>query len=131
MAAPKKKKSESCDAELAVDGIRYYGKTGTGQGHAEMDALNNMIKAMIADYDKLRIEAAAKTLLGAKKKTVFCPSRACCKKCSAVLHKLGFKAGKDSSFSDESMGKTQWYVGMNVRALFALTDIDLDKIDQL
>ena len=62
---------------------------------------------------------------------VSCPSRPCCLKCSAVLRALGFSTAKSSSWSDKSMGSTEWGASMNVQALLAACGVDYAKITGL
>ena len=64
-------------------------------------------------------------------KVVSCPSRPCCLKCSAVLRALGFSTAKSSSWSDKSMGSTEWGASMNVQALLAACGVDYAKITGL
>lgn len=128
--------TQTCEATLTVGTVSVSGKTGQGNGHAEMDALHNLIfedpwkkgtlkKAMAALADKLGD--------GSVSKVVSCPSRPCCKKCSAVLEGLGFTAGNFSSFSDEynSDKMTEWGVSMRVGEVLSACDIDLEAIKKL
>ena len=129
------KSKQSCDATLTIGAVTKEGVTGR-TGHAEMDALNNFI---IEDpWDRKTIKLATATLVeklldGETTKTVFCPSRACCKKCSAVLQALGFEAGASSSFSDtyNSDRMTEWGVTLNVKAVLKACNVDYAAIQAL
>lgn len=115
-------RSESCEAELTIKNRTYPGYTGRGHGHAEMDALHNFITLNDRSLDILQ---------SARNKTVSCPSRPCCRKCSAVLKKLGFKTVSGSSFSDTPMGSTEWGVSLEVRKLLTHMGIKYEHIQAL
>jgi hypothetical protein len=126
--------SQDCQATLDINGKSYEGSTGKDHGHAEMDALHNFI--MEDPGNKKSVPGSIKycaALLLAKStpKAVSCPSRACCLKCSAVLKALGFKASKQSSFSETSMGSTEWGASLNVQTLLKACGVDYDGIKAL
>ena len=133
VSATKKDDKQSCDAWLTIDDVTYEGSTGQDHGHAEMDALHNFIMSDPGNQGSVKKSVAycAKLLSSTSSKSVYCPSRPCCLKCSATLTELGFSAGKDSSFSETPMGSTEWGASNNVRALLAACGVPYDKITAL
>jgi hypothetical protein len=123
--------TQSCDATLTIFSVPYYGATGTAKGHAEMAALDNFIEGVVAATATQQISSALDKLKRARSKTVYCPSKPCCIKCSAVLQKLGFTCAVDSSFSDQKMEPTEWGVTMRVRALIEAAGMDYESVKRL
>ena len=128
--------TQNCDATLNIGTKSIGGKTGNNHGHAEMDALHNFIfddpwsKNNVPDAKKALV---AKLMDNGVPKVVYCPSRPCCKKCSAVLSTLGFGVGPNSSFSsDYNADKmTEWGVSMRVGEVLADCGVDVTAIKNL
>jgi hypothetical protein len=85
-------------AILTADGSEYTGNSG--KGHAEMDALNQML---VANGKNLA------ALLELDGKTVTCTAKPCCYRCSVVLGLLGFApSSAETKKTASGMGSTQW-----------------------
>jgi hypothetical protein len=88
-------------AVLTIQDIPYAGKSGNG--HAEMDALNDMLigkGGTAEDLEEIRTTAG---------KTVTCTTKPCCYRCSVVLGLLGFAPSSAATRKTSSgMGSTQW-----------------------
>jgi hypothetical protein len=130
----KPRKSQDCQAMLRINGQNYDGSTGRGNGHAEMDALHNFIMEDPGNLGSVKASIAhCATLLRhpGTPKSVSCPSRPCCKKCSKVLKSLGFVLAAGSHWSSTSMGSTEWGASQNVRQLLKLCGVDYDAVKAL
>jgi hypothetical protein len=96
----------------------FVGSTGTGRGHAEMDALTQFI-AVECNWD-----------VGAFQRydvQVVCTDKPCCCRCAAVLGLLRVSAGHGTYKSPRGMGSTQWGVSPDMRAfLGAFTGVHPD-----
>ena len=125
-----KTNTQSCEAWLVIDHQLCEGKTGKDKGHAEMTALDELISTSGATV-KLAIAGAKAKLDKASTKTVYCPSKKCCIKCSYVLKKMGFTPGADSGWSEEKMEPVAWGVSNNVQALFVVMGIDYATVTAL
>lgn len=127
-------KSQSCEATLRINGESYEGKTGKDHGHAEMDALHNFIMSNPGNRSTVKqsITYCAVLVTNADTpKSVSCPSRPCCLKCTRVLHSLGFKLAARTVWSETPMGSTEWGASMNVRELLGACGIDYETIKAL
>jgi hypothetical protein len=94
---------EDCAAELHFkigDSIHtIVGKTG--EGHAEMNALRQLI--ILCKYD-----AEVFTQILRAGVTVVCIEKPCCYRCSCILGALGIVASVGTRKNAKKMGKTQW-----------------------
>ena len=99
----KSSSSQDCAASLNVRvGSLIHTISGeTGGGHAEMDALKQLI--ILCGYDAVRFT----TVLG-RGVTVGCTEKPCCYRCSCMLGALGIVATSGTKKSSKSMGSTQW-----------------------
>ena len=121
--------TQSCEAWLTISDVTYEGKTGSAKGgHAEMNALDIFFDDTTKD-DKLA--EAVRRLGRARKKSVYCPSKKCCIKCSAILQALGFSLEKDSHWSEEKMEPSEWGVSGNLQSLFKEMGIDYSAVKAL
>lgn len=130
----KPKRSQDCQARLRINGFSYDGSTGRGNGHAEMDALHNFIMENPGNRGTIKGSIAyCADLLSHEDtpKSVSCPSRPCCKKCSKVLKELGFVRAAGTKWSSTPMGSTEWGASLSVRALLSLCDVDYDAVKAL
>ncbi|MCB2134355.1 MAG: hypothetical protein KDE08_00160 [Rhodobacteraceae bacterium] len=85
---------------LSGGGANYAGSSA-GDGHAEMDALNQML-AVHNDLD---------TIIALAGKTVDCRSKPICYRCAIVLGLLGFQPANNQTLKTrQGMGQTQWYL---------------------
>lgn len=86
------------------------GATGTGHGHAEMDALHDLFFDVCGgDPEKI---------LATKERGLWiqCEGKSCCLHCSAVLGLLNaLPATHATTKSNKSMGSTQWSVPPKMR----------------
>lgn len=91
---------ESCDAELQVTNnntnatVTYFGSTGNGHGHAEIDALYQFLKDIQWDTNQF----ANYTV------TIECTSKPCCKYCASIMGNLGIFAQGNTYKSTKPMG---------------------------
>jgi tRNA(Arg) A34 adenosine deaminase TadA len=79
------------------------GKTGSGTGHAEMAALDEIARRVNYDADSLRKAlhfSYGKMTYDAK---VTCTSKPCCVQCSIVLGALGIRASQTTKKSSHTM----------------------------
>lgn len=91
--------TQDTTATLSVSGISYVGSSKS-PGHAEMDALNDIL---IGNGDSLD------DVIAHDNKTVSCTAKPCCFKCSIVLGLLGFGPASGATLKTRSgMGGTQW-----------------------
>jgi hypothetical protein len=126
--------SQNCEATLRINGHDYAGSTGKDHGHAEMDALHNFIMDNPGNRSSVPQSVAYCANLLANPntpKSVSCPSRPCCLKCTRVLRGLGFQLAAMTSWSDTSMGSTEWGASLIVRKLMATNGIDYEAITKL
>jgi hypothetical protein len=123
---PKRKEtaSEDCEAWLTIGHETYQGATGKGAGHAEMHALHKMVEEDDGLDFASRVANVVAQITVAKKKTVFCPSRDVCIQCGYVLQGMSFNVGKGTDWGKTTMGKTEWGVSMNVKALLEAMGVD-------
>jgi hypothetical protein len=127
-------RSQNCEATLRINGQDYDGSTGKDHGHAEMDALHNFIMDNPGNRSSVSQSVTyCANLLGNPNtpKSVSCPSRPCCLKCTRVLKALGFQRAAKTSWSDTSMGSTEWGASLIVRQLLAARNIDYEAITGL
>jgi hypothetical protein len=125
---------ESCEAELHIGGVRIKGKTGQGNGHAEMDALHNFIAK--DPWKQRSIPLSTNFLVNQLSdtniiKTVSCPSRPCCLKCTEVLRQLRFELASGTEWSNTPMGSTEWGVSRWVQTLFKQLGVNYEQIKNL
>jgi hypothetical protein len=117
------KRTQSCSARLKLGSEWFDGSTGKGNGHAEMDALNNFIVAYGG------VDGAVDKFSRIKVKRVECESRDVCKRCSRVLKALGFEPKDDNtSWGTDSMGATEWGCSLKVRDFLRDLGHDYDEM---
>lgn len=91
------------------------GETGTGHGHAEMDALFELFFGICGGNQERIIDTVKRGL------AVQCEGKACCLHCSAVLGLLGVLPLTDATTkSPKPMGSTEWSVPPAMRNCLAL-----------
>ncbi|GLQ97720.1 hypothetical protein GCM10007863_21400 [Dyella mobilis] len=99
-----------------------------------MDALHRFIEANPGDRETTKASiryCAALLQHDETPKSVSCPSRPCCKKCSKVLKDLGFELAAGTTWSSTPMGSTEWGASLNVRDLLSLCGVDYDAVKAL
>lgn len=137
MAETKKSKglTQDCQATLYLGAVAYEGATGKNKGHAEMTALDAIIRETMDQNLAMTMPqiyvAAHGRIVNAASRTVFCPSRPVCLKCGAVLQAMNFNTGANTAWSTDTAGSTEWGVSLHVRALLERFDIDYDRVKAL
>ena len=127
-------RSQSCEATLRINGETFEGSTGKDRGHAEMDALHKFILSNPGDRSTFKQAIAYCAVLlknPETPKSVSCPSRPCCIKCTYVLRTLGFSLAAKTEWSETKMEPTEWGVSMYVRDLLAACGIDYEAVKRL
>jgi hypothetical protein len=132
---PKAKKgglTQNCQATLVIDGDEFEGRTGRNHGHAEMDALHEIIRHVklgpVACSSTEAPVLAAAYIKSAKSRSVSCPSRAVCYKCRIVLTHLKFKAAGTTKWGNSDAGSTEWAASNDVRELLRHMNIDYEHV---
>ncbi|MDP3082552.1 MAG: hypothetical protein Q8N44_02505 [Rubrivivax sp.] len=122
-------------ATLFLGPVAYPGGSGAGAVHAEMMALDAVIRSvrdLHPGWSTSQCVVGAQALItGAGSRTVHCPARPVCLKCSAVLKALGFATGSQTTWGSEAPPAADWALGDDVRALLERCDIDCGRIQAL
>ena len=120
--------SESCRATLTFkDGdqtMTFAGRTQNQHGHAEMDALHDVIEHYVDDRKRLgRIKDSMDNWT---EKLVSCPDKPVCRGCTHVLKSLGFTCKDDGTVFSDNASKN-WGVSLTVRAFLNECAIDWES----
>ena len=114
------------DGEEAVDGIRdgYAGATGKGEGHAEMNALQQIVEAFNSSVDDF----------GKYSFRIECLEKSCCVRCSAVMGLIGATpVGRTYKSPESFLGGGSWALTPTLRAFLAkylgMTEEDLMSLN--
>lgn len=117
-ASDTKSGTTTTTAVLRIGEIPYTG--ASGNGHAEMDALNDILIGNGDDLSAVRAHAA---------KTVECTAKPCCYRCSVVLGLLGFAPYTAATRKTRSgMGSTQWVLPEPLRSALARVYGDIQTL---
>lgn len=132
---------QSTSITLTVDGIGdINGSTGEDHGHAEMDALDQLIEMLKKDaadeldqdYEQIERDAvrlgrtsfnlfqlrmwdSVITKFDSLTITMKCEDKPCCLPCSTILGKLGILHTNDTTKEAHFRGSTQWGLTNNVK----------------
>ncbi len=127
---------QDCNAALKIGRTWYRGHTQNEAGHAEMDALRAYIESELRSRQDEKEDDAITGIYEKfrrlRNKLVNCPDKACCLRCSRVLDVLEIEPSDDNtSFSNKTMGATQWGTSNTVKKFLAAAGIDVKKVSRL